>query len=125
MAPFSPDVRTEIGIRDNFTCDCGRSYQKGWVIEMAHYDHNRNEHYNEPENGRSSCRACHLRESIGHMLDDEPHHGLGVVKMQVMRCYKEGLHLRKKKNAWTLRKDRTEVIEILNSYGLNPDEFLR
>lgn len=60
---FSKQVRVEMFVRDNATCqDCGRKWDDGWMLQAAHYDHSRNRNYDCVENGRMLCIDCHIRD---------------------------------------------------------------
>ena len=125
MAPFSYESRREIGERDNWTCHCGRSFQEGWMVEASHENHFRDSFYDDPENGVIECRACHLNRSIQLMLVDDPHHSQTNVAIQASRCWNKGLHTYEQTTKRSMRRDRGEIMRLLNRHGLNPDEFLK
>lgn len=68
---FSKSVRQEIGRRDGWKCQtCGNSFQQGYMVQAAHYDHDRsNPDYDDPSNGRILCTQCHIDEERenGHL----------------------------------------------------------
>ncbi len=66
QAAFTYAVRREIGKRDNWTCqNCGKSFQNGWMVQAAHYDHDpRKKKYNDPKNGRILCTECHIQDEL-------------------------------------------------------------
>ncbi len=67
---FTRPVAKEIGRNQKWTCqgltgDCDlgiegqpASYKTGFMVEIAHFDHTRNDEYNEHHNGRCSY-SCH------------------------------------------------------------------
>lgn len=63
---FSRPVRQEIGKRDNWTCqNCGKKFSDGWMVQAAHYDHDRNKKdYDRPESGRILCTQCHIDDEL-------------------------------------------------------------
>lgn len=65
---FSRPVRQEIGERDNWTCqNCGKRFQDGWMVQAAHYDHDkRKPTYDDPNTGRILCTLCHIQDELDH-----------------------------------------------------------
>ena len=63
---FSYRTRREIGVRDNWTCqECGKSFQGGYMVQAAHYDHDRKKkNYDDATNGRILCTECHIQDEL-------------------------------------------------------------
>lgn len=63
---FSYGSRREIGERDNWTCQsCGKSFQQGYMVQAAHYDHDKKKkEYDNPSNGRILCTSCHIDDEL-------------------------------------------------------------
>lgn len=58
---FSFESRQEILARDGYQCtECGSTE----YLEAAHWNHERNDNYDNPENGRTLCTECHLQDHI-------------------------------------------------------------
>lgn len=58
---FSWQSKQEILQRDGYQCTkCGSTEH----LEAAHYDHTRDEKYDNPDNGRLLCTECHLEDHI-------------------------------------------------------------
>lgn len=66
QSAFSFGVRREIGIRDQWTCQsCGKSFQDGYMVQAAHFDHDRSKKkYDDPKNGRILCTSCHIQDEL-------------------------------------------------------------
>ena len=63
---FTPGVRREIFDRDGGTCqESGKRYSDGWMVHASHYNHERNENYDEPDNGRILCIEEHIKDHVG------------------------------------------------------------
>jgi len=71
---FTPRVRKEILVRDQYTCKgidndtpCvweeinGKpaTWADGFMITASHWDHTKGPKYNKPETGRAQCTCCH------------------------------------------------------------------
>lgn len=77
LGSFSRRTRSEIKVRDNFTCQmCGSKDR--FRLEAAHTSHKRNQRYDKPENGRTLCACCHARDHI--LRRDDP--SLGITKSE-------------------------------------------
>lgn len=63
---FSRKTKHEIGRRDDWECrQCDRRFDRGWMVTVAHYDHDRNDPgYDNAETGRVLCICCHASEEI-------------------------------------------------------------
>lgn len=66
---FSTRVRKEIGRRDRWECQweggCDRSFKDGYMVQAAHYDHDKNNpDYDNPNNGRILCNLHHAKEEL-------------------------------------------------------------
>lgn len=125
MTPFSYESRKEIGAREKWTCeDCGRRFQDGFMVDASHNCHDRDENYDNPDNGCIQCLHCHLVRHIEIMQDEESDWSVQSVRLIAMRAYNNGLHTYNYSTEETLVNDRNEVIELLESYGLDTDFFL-
>ena len=110
---FPVATRKEIGARDHWTCECGRAYKDGWMVEAAHYEGM--EGADNPEAGRILCMACHLREHIA-MGDMQ---GAGLI---AGRIWQNGFHhwQYQRKNPGTLENDRRFLVAGLETMGIDP-----
>jgi len=82
---FNPQTRKQILDRDQHQCViCGRTD----CLEAAHIDHQRNERYDDPSNGRTLCVEDHLKDHI-------------------LRHGRNGLSLRQ--NEWAIEKIKERV----------------
>jgi len=127
MTPFSYESRQEIGRREKWQCSCGRSFRDGWMVQASHYDHDKSsDHYDDPDNGTISCITCHLRNHIELMLEDNCAWSYNSVRLLVLGAWNNGLHTRRyyESDPDQLERDRYEIIDILDSYGLDKDQFL-
>ena len=75
---FSIHIRKAIGKRDKWMCQrkgCKRSFQTGYMVEAAHYDHNKEDpSYDTIEAGRILC--------IKHHADSHREGGNGLTDKQ-------------------------------------------
>lgn len=118
MSPFSEEVRREIYKRDKYICQsCGKSCfdSEQWLIDAAHYDHTRNDNYDNANNGRVQCRVCHLLETI----DLKDYKGANLL---ANRIWQTGIrhYAQYDKNPQLLVTDRiylTELLTALNMQG--------
>jgi len=65
---FSRPVRKQIGYRDKWQCQwekCTRSFQKGYMVQAAHYDHDKSDpNYDTVDAGRILCTTHHIQDHI-------------------------------------------------------------
>lgn len=97
------------------------------MVQASHYDHDKNkEWYDNPDNGTISCISCHLRNHIELMLEDNCAWSYNSVRLLVLGAWNNGLHTRKyyESDPDQLERDRYEIIDILDGYGLDKDQFL-
>lgn len=77
---FSLLVRKAIGKRDKWKCqwedeECNKRFQDGWMVDVAHYDHDKkNPMYDDESNGRVLC--------VDHHQEDHERYGTGLTKKQ-------------------------------------------
>jgi len=133
---FTRDVAREIGVRDNWTCTkTGKRFQDGNLVDIAHYDHDRNRPwYNSVRNGRVLARVPHLEEHIQWWLTDDSPRIKQMVRLNAQRCWgyiddcgrkKEGLHtyVIYNRSPEAFYFDRQVVISTFEKYCLNPNDF--
>jgi len=83
---FSWESKQEILRRDGYQCTkCGSTEH----LEAAHYNHTRDENYDNPDNGRILCTECHLEDHI-----HRPNNGLS-----------------RKHNQWAIRKMQQKIAD--------------
>jgi len=134
---FTPAIAKEIGKQHRWTCEqTGRRFQDGWLLDMAHRDHDRSQpYYNEPRNGRPLCRTAHLEEHIRRWIGFGDISDKYAVKLLAQRCWgyiddsgniKEGLHTYRvyNRNPEVLDTDRQEVISMFDRYMLDAREYI-
>jgi hypothetical protein len=105
---FTPDIARKIFERDRGTCQCcGKSFYKdGVMVHASHLNHDRDDYYNDPDNGQIECIRCHLfcdhLPKMDH-LGDEHYNAVVFLANQVAR---EGYH------TWEFYKKRPEQKEL-------------
>ncbi|HOU75564.1 MAG TPA: HNH endonuclease signature motif containing protein [Candidatus Dojkabacteria bacterium] len=127
---FSDKVRREIFERDKGTCQrCGRRFKDGWMLQCSHFDHERNEGYDDPENGQLECIRCHMANHLSQMgsWGDEHYRAVVLLAGLVMR---EGYHTWK----WYLenparaevqkQEDISDMFELFGRNGYNAWDFI-
>lgn len=118
MAPFTATEAREIGIRDKWTCKCGRRFQDGWLVDAAHDDAIHflkfidPQKYHDTNNGEIKCLTCHI----------EQHANMGdwkSVQKAAQRAWDSGLHTRRfyESKPEQLREDRIAISELLTNLG--------
>lgn len=131
---FPFDRAKEIGRRDRWTCrDMGRRFQDGWLVDIAHYDHDKSKPwYNSLRNGRVLCRTAHLEEHIRWHLSDGLHRK--PVELHAQRnwgyftndgVFREGLHTYQvyPRSPELILIDRRETLGLFEKYGLDPQDY--
>ncbi len=124
MTPFSVESRKEIGKRDRWTCKCGRSFQDGWMVHASHYDHERNDHYDCPDNGCVECIADHIRRHIELHQEMDDQWSYNSLRLLASNAVANGMRRRGCNNEDTLAEDREEIERIFNDYDLDLEAFI-
>lgn len=126
---FRPDIARKILQRDRWSCQCGcgGSLRDGQMMEVAHYPekHNRKLDTYIP-NGRALTRRCHLNEHLDMLQAEYSEYNLASAKLSAQNCFTNGFHTWKhyETQPEQLDQDRTELVLMLESRGLNPQEFI-
>lgn len=117
MSPFSPEIAREIGVKHHWKCEeCGKRFQEGWLVDMAHYPDKHNKklpEYNSTESGRPMCLVCHFREHVD-MGDYRS------ASMVATRIYRNGLRHREvyaRHPDWK-ESDWLQFVDYMDSLGL-------
>lgn len=98
------------------------------MVEASHLEHSKDcGYYDEVHNGVIECRECHLKRHIEILLEKDDNWSLSAVRLQVSNCYRSGLKTFKyyEQHPEELEEDRYRVVQILEYYGLNPDDFVK
>ena len=128
---FSASIARQIKERVGWECEeTGRKAEDGWRLEAAHDCHERNNpYYNNPCNGRCLCISAHLQQHI-KILETAPDHreewAYRSVQLIAKRAYSKGLRTEEHyfDKPLDIIDDRDEVVDILRSNNLEPEEFI-
>jgi len=112
---FPRSVRTEILRRDRYRCvSCGRSKRGGYLLHAAHFDHERNSNYANPENGRTLCIYCH---TIEHLEEAREYGDYNPISALFRGVLSRGIRTKRyyKRHRNELASDQGEFIEWLSN----------
>ena len=124
---FRRSVAKKIGRRDRWTCQVtGRKFKDGWLLDVAHLDHTRNENYNNPDNGLVLSRSAHLLDHITRWKQLGGEENLVPIRLLAKRNFRTGLRHFEiyRDNPELLDQDRTETVMLLRNEGFNPEDFI-
>lgn len=133
---FSRRVAYEIKEGASWTCEIsGKRAEDGWKMDAGHrYTHDKKDpRYNDPANGMCICLEEHLKQHIDlyneALCSDNDEYidwAYHSVRLIARRAYIDGLRSldHYAEVPLDIIDDRDTVIEILNDYGLNPEELI-
>lgn len=124
MAPFSYESRKEIGKRDGWTCECGRSFKDGWMVHASHLDHERNEMYDQPEVGKIECVKCHIARHIEIHLEVDDLWSFNSLRLLTSLAVARGMRKTGCNNEDTLAEDIEDLEMLFNGYDLDLEAFV-